>query len=79
MQSGTLKYEDDYLSDFETYDNVMMRLPHFIEGVYNRIHPEGRDCIRHWVTSHRRTIRNRYPGMRKPGGTEPNLLISSVQ
>ena len=32
----TLKYEEVYLSEYETYDDVTLRLPHFIEEVYNR-------------------------------------------
>jgi len=32
----TLKYEEVYLSEYETYDDVILRLPHFIEEVYNR-------------------------------------------
>lgn len=32
----TLKYEEVYLGDYETYDDVVERLPHFIEAVYNR-------------------------------------------
>ncbi len=32
----TLKYEEVYLSEYETYDDVILRLPHFIEEVYHR-------------------------------------------
>ena len=32
----TLKYEEIYLSEYDTYDAVIRRLPHFIEEVYNR-------------------------------------------
>ena len=32
----TLKYEEVYLSKYETYDDVTLRLPQFIEEVYNR-------------------------------------------
>jgi len=32
----TLKHEEVYLCEYETYDDVIMRLPYFIEEVYNR-------------------------------------------
>jgi putative transposase len=32
----TLKYEEVHLSNYETYDDVVARLPHFIEEVYNK-------------------------------------------
>ena len=32
----TLKYEEVHLSNYETYDDVTQRLPHFIEEVYNK-------------------------------------------
>jgi transposase InsO family protein len=32
----TLKYEEVYLYDYETFDDVMERIPYFIEEVYNR-------------------------------------------
>jgi len=32
----TLKYEEVYLGDYETYEDVVERLPRFIEAVYNR-------------------------------------------
>ena len=32
----TLKYEEVHLSNYETYDDVIRRIPHFIEEVYNR-------------------------------------------
>jgi putative transposase len=32
----TLKYEEVHLSNYETYDDVVQRLPHFIEEVYNK-------------------------------------------
>ena len=32
----TLKYEEVYLNEYETYDYVILRLPQFIEEVYNR-------------------------------------------
>jgi putative transposase len=32
----TLKYEEVHLSNYETIDDVTQRLPHFIEGVYNK-------------------------------------------
>ena len=32
----TLKYEEVHLCDYETYDDVIERLPFFIEEVYNR-------------------------------------------
>lgn len=36
----TLKYEEVHLADYETYDDVIQRIPHFIEEVYNskRLH-----------------------------------------
>jgi len=36
----TLKYEEVHLADYETYDDVRQRVPHFIEEVYNskRLH-----------------------------------------
>ena len=32
----TLKYEEVHLSNYETYNDVFERLPHFIEEVYNK-------------------------------------------
>lgn len=32
----TLKYEEVYLGDYETYEDVVERLPKFIEAVYNK-------------------------------------------
>jgi putative transposase len=32
----TLKYEEVYLCDYETYEDVMERIPYFIEAVYNQ-------------------------------------------
>ena len=32
----TLKYEEVHLSNYETYDDVIERLPHFIEEVYKK-------------------------------------------
>ena len=32
----TLKYEEVYLYEYETFDDVIARLPYFIEAVYNR-------------------------------------------
>ncbi len=32
----TLKYEEVYLCDYETFEDVMARLPYFIEEVYNQ-------------------------------------------
>jgi putative transposase len=32
----TLKYEEVYLNDYDTFDEVMLSLEHFIEDVYNR-------------------------------------------
>jgi putative transposase len=32
----TLKYEEVHLSNYETFDDVTRRLPHFIEEVYNK-------------------------------------------
>lgn len=31
-----MKYEEIYLSEYETYEDVVNRLPHFLEEVYNR-------------------------------------------
>ena len=32
----TLKYEEVHLANYESYDDVVQRVPHFIEEVYNR-------------------------------------------
>ena len=32
----TLKYEEVHLANYETYEDVIERLPHFIDEVYNR-------------------------------------------
>lgn len=32
----TLKYEEVYLCEYETFDDVVVRLPYFIEEVYNQ-------------------------------------------
>ena len=32
----TLKYEEVHLSNYENYDDVIQRLPHFIDEVYNK-------------------------------------------
>ena len=32
----TLKYEEVYLYEYETFDDVIARLPYFIEEVYNQ-------------------------------------------
>lgn len=32
----TLKYEEVHLANYETYEDVLWRIPHFIEEVYNR-------------------------------------------
>ena len=32
----TLKYEEVYLYEYETFDDVIARLPYFLEGVYNQ-------------------------------------------
>jgi putative transposase len=32
----TLKYEEVYLCEYETYEDVMERIPYFIEAVYNQ-------------------------------------------
>lgn len=48
----TLKYEEVHLSNYETYDDVIERLPHFMEEVYNK-----NDCIRLWGTYPRRNTR----------------------
>jgi putative transposase len=32
----TLKYEEVHLSNYETYDDVLEQLPHFIEELYNK-------------------------------------------
>ena len=32
----TLKYEEVYLCEYETYEDVIERIPYFIEAVYNQ-------------------------------------------
>ena len=32
----TLKYEEVHLSNYETYDDILKKVPFFIEEVYNR-------------------------------------------
>ena len=34
--SKTLKYEEVYLCEYETLEDVLERIPHFLEEVYNR-------------------------------------------
>ncbi len=36
----TLKYQEVHLANYQTYDDVLQRIPHFIEQVYNskRLH-----------------------------------------
>ena len=34
--SKTLKYEEVYLCEYETFEDVVTRLPYFIEEVYNQ-------------------------------------------
>ena len=37
----TLKHEEVYLNDYETYDDVQQCVPRFIEAVYNRERPHS--------------------------------------
>ena len=32
----TLKYEEVHLADYQTYEDLVQRIPHFIEEVYNK-------------------------------------------
>ena len=41
----TLKYEEVYLCEYETYEDVIERIPYFIEGVYNQKRLHSRDWL----------------------------------
>ena len=48
----TLKAEEVYLWEYETYDDVIDRIPYFIEDVYNT-----KDSILHLAICHLRNLR----------------------
>ena len=37
----TLKYEEVHLANYKTYDDVIERIPHFIEELYNSKRPHS--------------------------------------
>lgn len=49
----TLKYDEIYMRNYETYLDVIENLPYFIEEVYNK-----KDFIRAWDMFHRKSLKN---------------------
>lgn len=48
----TLKAKEVYMFEYETYEDVLERIPYFIEEVYNK-----KDCILHWAICSRKNLK----------------------
>ena len=48
----TLKVEEVYMSDYETYEDVLSSIPYFIEEVYNK-----KGYILHWAICHLKNLK----------------------